>query len=217
MEHTDPVHKITIIPRGMALGATMFLPEKDRMHWSKNRLLDEICTLYGGRIAEHLFCDDITTGASSDIERASSLARQMITHWGMSEKLGAIHYGERQGNDFLGAEYGMGKDHSAATAQLIDEEVASLLDVQYKRAEKTLEANRDLMERVTEALMRFENVTKAEFELLVAGSTVDAMHAASPPAGNDERKEPPPVPVVAAEEPAPASEPAEGPESQPEE
>ena len=217
MKHTDPVHKITIIPRGMALGATMFLPEKDRMHWSKNRLLDEICTLYGGRIAEHMFCDDITTGASSDIERASALARQMITHWGMSDKLGAVHYGERKGNDFLGAEYGMGKDHSAGTAQIIDDEVTLLLDAQYKRAQQTLEEHRELMERVTQALMRFENVTKAEFELLVEGATVDAMHAASPPAGDDERKEPPPMPTVEAPEPEPASEPAEGSESQPEE
>jgi cell division protease FtsH len=217
MKHTDPVHKITIIPRGLALGATMFLPEKDRMHWSKNRLLDEICTLYGGRIAEQLFCDDITTGASSDIERASALARQMITHWGMSEKLGAIHYGERKGNDFLGAEYGMGKDHSAATAQVIDDEVALLLDAQYKRAQQTLENHRDLMERVTEALMRFENVSKSEFELLVEGASVDAMRAASPPTGDDERKEPPPMPVVTTPEPEQAPEPAEGPESQPEE
>ncbi len=221
MKFTDPVHKITIIPRGMALGATMFLPEKDRMHWSRNRLLDEICTLYGGRIAEQLFCDDITTGASSDISRASSLARQMITHWGMSEKVGAIHYGERRGNDFLGNEYGMGKEHSPATAKLIDEEVAALLDEQYKRAEGILEENRDLMERVSDALMRYENVSKAEFEMLVAGASVDDMHAASPPSGDAERKEPPPVPPSASASPAPpvppaASEPAEGPESQPE-
>jgi cell division protease FtsH len=217
MKNTDPVHKITIIPRGMALGATMFLPEKDRMHWSRNRLLDEICCLYGGRLAEELFCEDITTGASSDIERASSLARQMITHWGMSKKLGAINFGERQGNDFLGNEYGMGKEHSASTAQVIDEEVAALLDEQYQRAHGILDENRDLMERVTAALMRYENVTKSEFEMLVAGSSVEEMHAASPPTGNDERKSPPPMPVPEAPVAAPPLEPTEGTESQPEE
>jgi len=217
MEHTDPVHKITIIPRGMALGATMFLPEKDRMHWSRNRLLDEICCLYGGRLAEELFCDDITTGASSDIQRASSLARQMITHWGMSKKLGAINYGERQGNDFLGNEYGMGKEHSPATAQIIDEEVTALLDEQFQRARRTLEENRELMERVTAALMRYENVTKSEFEMLVAGSSVEEMHAASPPTGDDERKSPPPMPVPESPAALPPSEPVDGPESLPEE
>jgi|FLOH01.1.fsa_nt_gi ATP-dependent metalloprotease FtsH len=217
MEHTDPVHKITIIPRGMALGATMFLPEKDRMHWSRNRLLDEICCLYGGRIAEELFCEDITTGASSDIERASSLARQMITHWGMSKKLGAINFGERRGNDFLGNEYGMGKNHSAATAQIIDEEVAALLDEQYQRAHRTLEEHRDLMERVTDALMRYENVSKFEFEMLVAGASVDEMHAASPPSGDEERKEPPPMPAAEVPQVALPLESVEGKESQPEE
>jgi len=217
MEHTDPVHKITIIPRGMALGATMFLPEKDRMHWSRNRLLDEICCLYGGRIAEELFCEDITTGASSDIERASSLARQMITHWGMSKKLGAINFGERRGNDFLGNEYGMGKNHSAATAKTIDEEVAALLDEQYQRAHRTLDEHRDLMERVTQALMVYENVSKSEFEMLVAGASVDEMHAASPPSGDDERKEPPPMPTAEAPQVVAPSESVEGTESQPEE
>lgn len=194
MEHTDPVHKITIIPRGMALGATMFLPEKDRMHWSRNRILDEICTLYGGRVAEEIFLDDITTGASNDIERATDLARRMITHWGMSSKLGPVNFGEKAGSGFLGAEYGTSKDHSQLTAKVIDEEVGEILTEQHLRALNLLKENRDLMERVTQALIRYENVSKDDFKLLVAGTAAADLHPAGEPDAGEERKTPPPVP-----------------------
>ena len=196
MKHTDPVHKITIIPRGMALGATMFLPEKDRMHWSRNRLLDEICTLYGGRVAEEAFCEDITTGASNDIERATELARRMITHWGMSTELGPINFGERRGNDFLGNEFGMGKDHSQETSRRIDHEVSQVLIQQHQRAVRILDEHRDLMERVAQALIRYENISKEEFHRLLEGVSVDDLHPHGKPQDGEERKTPPPVPEI---------------------
>ena len=210
MEHTDPVHKITIIPRGMALGATMFLPEKDRMHWSRNRLLDEICTLYGGRVAEEKFCEDITTGASNDIERATDLARRMITHWGMSTKLGPVNFGTKSGSDFLGNEYGMGKEHSGFTAKIIDEEVGEILEEQHKRALGLIEEHAELMERVTQALLKFENVTKEEFQQLVKGAQVEDLHPAGEPMPGEERKVPPPVPHAPETEPSDPEPPVEG-------
>ena len=203
MEHTDPVHKVTIIPRGMALGATMFLPEKDRMHWSRNRLLDDICVSLGGRVAEEVFCDDITTGASSDIQYATSLARRMVTVWGMSDKLGTINYGERRGNDFLGNEYGMGREHSEETTKSIDAEVLSIVDTQLQRARDLVNGNRDLMERVTAALIRFENISKEEFKLLVDGASVEELGKDKPASPDDERKSPPPVPGPAMTPPPP--------------
>ncbi|MHC4823631.1 MAG: ATP-dependent zinc metalloprotease FtsH [Planctomycetota bacterium] len=206
MEHTDPVHKITIIPRGMALGATMFLPEKDRMHWSRNRLLDEVCTLYGGRVAEEAFLDDITTGASNDIERATDIARRMITHWGMSQKLGPVNFGSKVGNDFLGNEYSAGKEHSQLTSRTIDEEVGEILEKQHKRALDILEQHRDLMERVAQALIRYENVSKEELQRLVDGCSVDELHPVGEPALGEERKTPPPVPGAEAQPPSAGSE-----------
>ena len=194
MKHTDPVHKVTIIPRGMALGATMFLPEKDRMHWSRNRLLDEICVLFGGRSAEELFCDDITTGASNDIERATSLARRMITHWGMSEKLGPINLGERTGNDFLGNEYGMGREHSNQTQHEVDQEVGQILALHHTRARKILEEHRELVERVTAALLVFETISKEEFKALVDGNTIEALRRDGYDPEQSQRKTPPPLP-----------------------
>jgi len=199
MKHSDPVHKVTIIPRGLALGATMFLPEKDRMHWSRNRVLDEICVLFGGRTAEELFLDDITTGASNDIQRATQLARLMITQWGMSTKLGAINFGERTGNDFLGNEYGMGRDHSSDTQREIDQEVSEILTEQHQRARQVLEEHRELTERVTKALLLHETLTKDEFKSLVAGATPEEVRSSSTGSspGAGQRGTPPPLPSKA--------------------
>jgi len=196
MTHTDPVHKITIIPRGMALGATMFLPEKDRMHWSRNRLLDEICCLYGGRVAEELFCEDITTGASNDIERATDFARRMITHWGMSSRQGPINFGERSGNAFLGQEYSAGHEHSNQTAREIDEEVKDILEEQHQRARKVLEDHRSEMERVTAALIRFENLSREDFEQLLAGASADDLRPATSADPSASAGSPPPPPAA---------------------
>ena len=206
MEHSDPVHKITIIPRGMALGATMFLPEKDRLHWSRNRLLDLVCELFGGRVAEELFCEDITTGASNDIERATDLVRRMITQWGMSTRLGAVNYGERGGRDFLGNEVGMGRDHSPETQREIDQEIAEILEVQLQRARKLLDGNRDLMERVAQSLLRFETISKDEFLALVDGAAPDDLRNTPGTGPGGTRAIPPPVPAGSAA-PAPAAPP----------
>jgi len=206
MKHTDPVHKVTIIPRGMALGATMFLPEKDRMHWSRNRLLDEICVLFGGRSAEELFCEDITTGASNDIERATSLGRRMITHWGMSEKLGPMNFGERTGNDFLGNEYGMGRDHSNQTQREIDQEAGETLATQHQRARKILEEHRELVERVTAALLLYETISSDEFKALVEGAKVEGLRRDGYDPESSQRKTPPPLPVARVAPAAPAPE-----------
>ena len=203
MKHSDPVHKVTIIPRGMALGATMFLPEKDRMHWSRNRLLDEICVLYGGRTAEELFCEDITTGASNDIQRATRLARMMITQWGMSPRLGAVNFGERTGNDFLGHEYGMGREHSNNTQREIDEEVSQILSTQHLRARGFLEEHRVLAESVTQALLLHETISKDEFRALVAGATPESLRPPAGAPGGEGGRTPPPLPVKGSVSPPP--------------
>ena len=194
MEHSDPVHKITIIPRGMALGATMFLPEKDRLHWSRNRLLDLVCELFGGRVAEELFCEDITTGASNDIERATDLVRRMITQWGMSTRLGVVNYGERGGRDFLGNEVGMGRDHSPETQREIDQEVVEVLEAQLQRARELLDGNRDLMERVAQSLLRYETISKDEFQALVGGAEPDDLRDSPTAVTGMGLSAPPPVP-----------------------
>src|SRR6478609_5575340 len=152
-EH-DPVHKVTIIPRGRALGVTQYLPEEDKYSWSKRSLESRLCTLFGGRIAEEmtLGIDGVTTGASNDIERATSMARSMVTKWGLSAKLGPLHYGEEEG-----AYPGMAtQQYSGETSRQIDEEVRRIIDECYARAKKILEDNRDILEAMKNALMEYE-------------------------------------------------------------
>ncbi len=187
MEHADPVHKVTIIPRGMSLGSTMMLPEKDRAHWTRQRLLDDICVSYGGRVAEELFCDDITTGASSDIQRATVMAQRMITRWGMSEKLGPVDLSEYVD------EYGrVQRELASSTQRVIDEEVAEILQTQHDRAKAVLEEHRELVERVTAALLEFETITADEFQALVDGADVEDLRKR--PKGGAPRTTPPPLP-----------------------
>lgn len=164
-EH-DPVHKVTIIPRGRALGVTQFLPEGDKYSMSKRSLQSSICTLFGGRIAEEmtLGADGITTGASNDIERATDLARRMVTKWGLSEKLGPLHYGEDEG-----AYPGMStQQYSDNTSKLIDEEVRKIIDDCYKRAETILSENRDILEAMKDALMEYETIDAEQVDDLMA-------------------------------------------------
>src|SRR5690606_13139927 len=154
-EH-DPVHKVTIIPRGRALGVTQYLPEEDKYSYSKRSLESRLCTLFGGRIAEEmtLGADGVTTGASNDIERATQMARSMVTKWGLSEKLGPLHYGEEEG-----AYPGMStQQYSHETSKLIDEEVRRIIDECYARAKKILEENRDILEAMKNALMEYETI-----------------------------------------------------------
>ena len=220
MEHSDPVHKVTIIPRGNYGGATFFLPEKDRMHLSRKRILDDICVGFGGRVAEEIYCDDITTGASSDIQGNTHRARLMITHWGMSETLGPVNFGERAGRDFLGNDVGMGREHSPETQRLIDLEISGILDVQLARARKILKENDDLMERVAKALMIYETILKEEFLALVDGADPETLREKPKQAPGGGRDTPPPVPAAPApveptESTPPTPPPAEGDASEP--
>ncbi|WP_096086083.1 ATP-dependent zinc metalloprotease FtsH [Agaribacterium haliotis] len=163
-EH-DPVHKVSIIPRGRALGVTQYLPEEDKHSHSKRALESMLCSLFGGRIAEEMTLgfDGVTTGASNDIERASQLARNMVTKWGLSEKLGPMHYGEDEG-----AYPGTGtQQYGGETAKLIDEEARRLIDETYKRAEDILEENKDILEAMKDALMEYETIDSDQVEDLM--------------------------------------------------
>jgi cell division protease FtsH len=171
----EPVHKVTIIPRGRALGATMQLPERDKYHHRRKELMGMLAVLYGGRVAEELFCDDISGGASNDIERATELARQMVCSWGMSDLLGPVSYGEQRQEVFLGDELMRNKNYSEATSQEIDREVRKIINISHTTATEILEAHRDEMERLTEALMRYETLSGDDVRRLMAGATVDEL------------------------------------------
>ncbi len=168
----DPTYKVSIIPRGRALGVTMFLPDEDRYSISKRALHSTICSLFGGRIAEEmtLGADGITTGASNDIERATKMAKNMVTKWGLSEKLGPLMYAEDNEEVFLGMSAGGAKIQvSGETAKLIDEEVRAIIDDCYATAEKILEENRDKLEAMTEALLEYETIDREQIDAIMAG------------------------------------------------
>ncbi|MCY1285772.1 ATP-dependent zinc metalloprotease FtsH [compost metagenome] len=170
-EH-DPVYKVSIIPRGRALGVTMFLPEEDRYSLSKRALISQICSLFGGRIAEEMTLgfEGVTTGASNDIMRATQIARNMVTKWGLSEKLGPLMYAEEEGEVFLGRS--MGSQHSnvsGETAKMIDQEVRSIIDQCYSTAKSLLEENRDKLDAMAEALMKYETIDAEQIDDIMAG------------------------------------------------
>ncbi|MBM1197220.1 MULTISPECIES: ATP-dependent zinc metalloprotease FtsH [Pseudomonas] len=168
-EH-DPVYKVSIIPRGRALGVTMFLPEEDRYSLSKRALISQICSLYGGRIAEEMTLgfDGVTTGASNDIMRASQIARNMVTKWGLSEKLGPLMYAEDE-ESYLGRGGGQGANVSGETAKLIDSEVRSIIDQCYGTAKQILTDNRDKLEAMADALMKYETIDADQIDDIMAG------------------------------------------------
>ncbi|MFN9066658.1 MAG: cell division protein FtsH, partial [Bdellovibrionales bacterium] len=166
----DPIHKVTIIPRGMALGLTQTLPEKDQVSFSKKQAENWIAFAFGGRAAEELVYKDFTAGAANDIERATQLARRMVCEWGMSEKLGPLAYEKREGPVFLGLNYGQtSKDYSESKAEEIDAEVSRIISTGYKTAVDILTENREALERITQALLQYETIDGAEVELLVNG------------------------------------------------
>jgi cell division protease FtsH len=172
-EH-DPVYKVSIIPRGRALGVTMFLPEEDRYSISKRQLNSQICALFGGRIAEELTlgADGVTTGASNDIERATDIARNMVTKWGLSDKLGPLMYGDADQEVFLGRSAGTNpKSFSGATSGMIDEEIRSIVDECYQRATDILVENRDKLEAMTQALMTYETIDAHQIDDIMEGKT----------------------------------------------
>ncbi|VAW51576.1 Cell division protein FtsH [hydrothermal vent metagenome] len=172
-EH-DPVYKVSIIPRGRALGVTMFLPEEDRYSHSKQHLESQISSLFGGRIAEELIYgkDSVTTGASNDIERATSLARSMVTKWGLSDRLGPLTYSEDEGEVFLGRSVTQHKNMGDDTARIIDEEIRSLIDENYKRAEVILKEHLDVLHRMTDTLMKYETIDANQIDALMEGKDV---------------------------------------------
>ncbi|WP_191490267.1 ATP-dependent zinc metalloprotease FtsH [Pseudomonas sp. FEN] len=170
-EH-DPVYKVSIIPRGRALGVTMFLPEEDRYSLSKRALISQICSLYGGRIAEEMTLgfDGVTTGASNDIMRASQIARNMVTKWGLSEKLGPLMYAEEDQEVFLGrGGGGQNASFSGETAKLIDSEVRSIIDQCYGTARQILTENRDKLDAMADALMKYETIDAEQIDDIMAG------------------------------------------------
>ena len=167
----DPVYKVTIIPRGRALGVTMFLPEEDRYSYSKQRLRSQICSLFGGRIAEELVFgpEYVTTGASNDIERATDIARNMVTKWGLSDRLGPLTYSEDDGEVFLGRSVTRHKQVSDVTVHAIDEEIRSLVDDCYERSTKILSDNRDKLEVMAEALIKYETIDESQIKDIMEG------------------------------------------------
>jgi len=166
---TDPVHKVTIIPRGRALGLTMQLPTEDRYSQDRVRLLSTITVLFGGRIAEELFMDQMTTGASNDFQRATDLARRMVTQWGMSDTLGPMVYGEEEGEIFLGRSVTTHKNMSEASLQKVDAEIRRILDEQYALARRLLEENRDKVEAMTAALLEWETIDADQINDIMDG------------------------------------------------
>jgi len=165
---SDPVHKVTIIPRGRALGLTMQLPEQDRYAYDREYLMSRIAVLFGGRIAEELFMNQMTTGASNDFERATAMARDMVTRYGMSD-LGVMVYGENEGEVFLGRSVTQHKNVSEATMQKVDAEIRRIIDQQYALARKLLDENRDKVEAMTKALLEWETIDAEQIDDIMSG------------------------------------------------
>ena len=183
----EPIHKVTIIPRGMALGATMYLPKKDQNHFTKTQMLAQLASAMGGRVAEELFLDDISSGARQDLSTATQLARNMVCDWGMSEKLGPRTFGSREEMMFLGREVGRSQDFSEATAQVIDAEVDRLVRDAYQTAKDIISANGDKMKTLVDALFEKETVDGIDVEEIIKFGhilTEIERHAADAPAAD---------------------------------
>jgi cell division protease FtsH len=199
MPKTDPVHKVTIIPRGRALGVTMQLPEQDRYSMDRERLLSSITVLFGGRIAEELFMGQMTTGASNDFERATALARSMVTQWGMSDAMGPMVYGENDGEVFLGRSITTHKNVSEVTMQKVDAEIRKIIDEQYGLARKLILDNRDKVEAMAKALLELETIDAEQIQDIMDG------RPPRPPRPAQAQQPPPQAGAPGAAEPAPVS------------
>jgi len=169
LDKTDPVHKVTIIPRGRALGVTMQLPAEDRYSQDRERLLQTIAVLFGGRIAEEVFMKQMTTGASNDFQRATDLARRMVTQWGMSDTLGPMVYGEEEGEIFLGRQVTTHRNVSESTMQKVDAEIRRIIDQQYSLARQLIETHRDKVEAMARALLEWETLDADQINDIMAG------------------------------------------------
>jgi len=178
-KNTDPVHKVTIIPRGRALGVTMQLPEEDRYSHNRDHLLARIAVLMGGRIAEEVFMDQMTTGASNDFEQATSLAQNMVQRWGMSDSLGPRVYGDNDSEVFLGRDMGTQRNISNSTAEQVDSEVSRIIGEQYTRARDIIESHREVIEVMTQSLMDWETLESDQIDQIMKGESP------RPPSSND--------------------------------
>ncbi len=167
LKHTHPLHKVTIIPRGQALGATMYLPKDDVLNRKRKELLDIIAVTMAGRIAEEIVSDDISSGAAGDIQQATTMTRAMVCQWGMSDKIGMVQYGEANEYVFLGREMARGKDYSEHTAQEIDNEVKRIIDEAYKRAKEIIDGNRDKLQLIANCLLEYETLEGSQVEEIV--------------------------------------------------
>ncbi|MCU0225697.1 MAG: AAA family ATPase, partial [Acidobacteria bacterium] len=212
--HADPVHKVTIIPRGMALGLTQQLPVDDRHSYNRQYLDAMLAVLMGGRAAEELFMGHLTTGAGNDIERATELARKMVCEWGMSERMGPLAFGKREEQIFLGREIAQHRDYSEKTAIEIDGEVHAIISNAYERARQHLDGHREALVRIAESLLERETIDSEEVKMLVDNRTLPPMKKAavmrsaerSGPAPAGEPEAPAgPAPVMGGPHPQPSS------------
>jgi cell division protease FtsH len=181
LPHTDPLHKVTIIPRGMALGLTQQLPTEEKHNYTKEQLQSRIAVCMGGRIAEDMVFGEISTGAQNDIEQATEMARKMVCEWGMSETLGPLTYGKKEEQIFLGKEFNRHQDYSEATALKIDAEIKRIVTEQYERAQRTLTDNRAILNRVAEALLEIEVLDAEQLKALVEGRPLEIRRPAPAP------------------------------------
>jgi len=158
LDHTDPLHKVTIIPRGPSLGSTMFLPEEDKYTYRQKELVDQLCVAMGGRVAEELTFGNVTNGAVGDIRMATNIARKMVCEWGMSDALGMVEYGENRGEVFVARDMGSNKTYSEETARVIDAEIKKFIDDAYALAKELLIEHNDALKLIAEALLEYETL-----------------------------------------------------------
>jgi cell division protease FtsH len=206
LDHTDPLHKVTIIPRGPALGMAMFLPEEDKFCYRKNELLDDLVVAMGGRVAEEIVFGDVTNGASGDIRQATRIARHMVCEWGMSDKLGMVEYGTSDEPVFLARDMSSRRaNYSSSTAQLIDEEIKMLIDTAYEKAKSMLITHRDKLDALAKALLEYETLDGSHVNDLMKNGSISNPPQTRPPMA------PPPVPAESSPPPVPGSRLDDGP------
>jgi cell division protease FtsH len=197
LEHTEPLHKVTIIPRGPSLGSTMWLPEEDKFTIRRNEVLDDLVVTMGGRVAEEIKFGDVTNGAMGDIRQATNMARKMVCAWGMSDKMGMVEYGEEEGAVFLARDIARSRNYSEATAEQIDNEVKRLIDEAYQSATDLLTKHRDKLDTIAAALLEYETLDGSQIkEIMEHGHMINPPKRPEPPAS------PPPVPVQPESQPS---------------
>jgi cell division protease FtsH len=185
LSNADPVHKLTIVPRGMALGLMQQLPEADKHTYSRSYWMDQLAVFFGGRVAEELVFNEMNTGASSDIQRATEIARRMVCEWGMSSSLGPIHYDTKEEHVFLGREIGKPREHSEAIQLEIDQEVKRILQSQYDIAKKIVSDHLEVLHNLAKAVMERETLDADDIDRILRGEGLSPGPKGGPPAGGD--------------------------------